>query len=400
MPQNDWEENWEFVKELGGGGQGTVSLVRRRNTGTPEPWKDLQQSLLQLISNVHNTAPDHPTAAAKLVAAIDTIKELNEKDLGALKRLHNPENARDSENAVWRQQQEIDAIQKVTHPSLLQLLEVGKKKDWYISTYCAGGNLHSNQSRFAGNALLTLESIRPVVEAVAKLHEKQIVHRDIKPENVFINSDGKFVLGDFGLVFFTDSEEERKTRTNDNVGSWWWMPTWAQGHRLEEVTPAFDVLALGKVIWFSISGKRQLHLWYYQKDQNNLEKLFPGDPAMPIVNELLGSCIVEDESECISNANLLLTKLDAAIRRIRNSGRILYGDSLQEWLCRVCGNACYKCVVDRNNTSLQHFGLSPRGSRSFKVYACENCGHVEFFAMSGNTDQSAPSAWSNPKKPS
>lgn len=40
---------------------------------------------------------------------------------------------------------------------------------------------------------------RDICQALVLCHEKQILHRDIKPENIFINRDGNYKLGDFGI---------------------------------------------------------------------------------------------------------------------------------------------------------------------------------------------------------
>ena len=40
---------------------------------------------------------------------------------------------------------------------------------------------------------------RDICAALVLCHQKGILHRDIKPENIFINADGNFKLGDFGV---------------------------------------------------------------------------------------------------------------------------------------------------------------------------------------------------------
>ena len=39
-----------------------------------------------------------------------------------------------------------------------------------------------------------------VTEALIHLHAKRLVHKDIKPENIFLTSDDRAKLGDFGFV--------------------------------------------------------------------------------------------------------------------------------------------------------------------------------------------------------
>ena len=104
--------------------------------------------------------------------------------------------------------------------------------------------------------------MRPLVEAVAALHEVKIIHRDIKPDNIFVTDNG-LVLGDFGIAHLEDKDNTRVSETYENVGSRDWMPPWAMGMRLDDVRPTFDVFGLGKVLWSMVSGKSKLRLWYY-----------------------------------------------------------------------------------------------------------------------------------------
>ncbi|MFB3906566.1 MAG: protein kinase [Acidobacteriota bacterium] len=90
-------------------------------------------------------------------------------------------------------------------------------------------------------------AFRPLVEGVVALHQDKLVHRDIKRENVYLDEQDRLVLGDFGLVYFIDDKRSRLSAQFENVGSRDWEPPWAQGVRLEKVTPAFDVFSLGKM---------------------------------------------------------------------------------------------------------------------------------------------------------
>jgi len=39
-----------------------------------------------------------------------------------------------------------------------------------------------------------------ICSALEICEQKRIIHRDIKDENIFVTSDGKFKLGDFGIA--------------------------------------------------------------------------------------------------------------------------------------------------------------------------------------------------------
>src|SRR6185436_16604940 len=127
-----------------------------------------------------------------------------------------------------------------------------------------------------------------LVEGVATLHRSKQVHRDIKPDNIFVASDGRLVLGDFGLVFFEDDGHTRVSDTFENVGSRDWMPLWAQSMRIDEVEPNFDVFCLGKTLWYMVNGGGKLLAWYFEDPKFDLGRRFPNRPEMRHMNILLG----------------------------------------------------------------------------------------------------------------
>jgi len=56
-------------------------------------------------------------------------------------------------------------------------------------------------------------------------------------------------------------------------------------HRVDDVKPTADVFALGKVLWWMVSGDAMLPFWYFDREQYNLERRFPNDPGVRWVNE-------------------------------------------------------------------------------------------------------------------
>jgi len=165
------------------------------------------------------------------------------------------------------------------------------------------------------------------------------------------------------------------------------MPTWAYGVRVEDVKPTFDVYCLGKLLWSLISGKPKLLLWYYDKPQNNVEKLFPDKPFINLVNPLFEKCIVEDEDKCLPNANALLSEIDKLLEIIEHKADRIDLDI--ERKCKVCGVGTYQLIVNENIHNTRNFGIQSAGNRKWKIFTCSYCGNVQLFSFKGK----APDTW-------
>ena len=199
---------------------------------------------------------------------------------------------------------------------------------WYVTKFFSGGTLASKPDLYQNRVLDSLRALRPVTEAVAKLHQVDVVHRDIKPANVFIDQVGRLVLGDCGLAFKLEIAD-RMTETFENVGSRDWMPAWAMGLRLTEVQPNFDVFSLGKVLWAMIAGQPILQLWYHHKPQFNLGEMFPDNESIAFAQKILDRTVVEEPTDCLKNATELLASVDWAIEALTMKFRIVDGDLIR-----------------------------------------------------------------------
>lgn len=242
----DYKDKWEIKDDLGEGGQGKVFLVSRKLA-----LMDTQNKIIRSINQFSGVSTQEKQKEHFEIFRDAIIKMLELEDpshQGALKVLHLPEEARDPIFVVTRIKNEIEAMSSNMHPNLIEIIEVDEDFEWYVSKFYPNGSLADNRDLFMGDICSALKAIRPLVEGVSKLHKSGYVHRDIKPHNVFLDSDNRLILGDFGLVYFKDDQRTRISGTFENVGSRDWMPGWAHGIRIDEVKPSFDVFSLGKLL--------------------------------------------------------------------------------------------------------------------------------------------------------
>jgi serine/threonine protein kinase len=374
-------DGWEVVGEpLGRGGQGTVYRARR-----PERARQLEQIAARVGHLLRQVSAAGPTVSISDLAR--RIVEIGSPDpcehLGALKLFTIPSDDKAEEaKAVGRLETEVRALSKVDHPAVLKLLHANTADRFIVTEYHPSGTLDRNLARYRGDALVALQEFRELVEGIVEIHKQGAIHRDIKPENIFVAKAGRgLVLGDFGIVFFQDGSKERLTSTyGERVGTHYWMAPWAYDTvRLNssEVRPTLDIYPLGKVLWSMISGRNGFLFWEFDWDENNLERMFPDDPIMSLVNGLLAKCVVRDEKGCrLSTATDLCSEVDSLINQAK-AWRRGGPEGTKTWPCRICGRGFYR-KADSLMANLRLPGNKPE-SRDIPFYACDRCHHVEFF---------------------
>ena len=89
-------------------------------------------------------------------------------------------------------------------------------------------------------------AVHEIASTLAALHAENITHRDLKPNNLY-SYDGRWVIGDLGLLDFPDKESI--TGTSERIGPQHYIPPeMARETRLVEPTKA-DVYCLAKTLW-------------------------------------------------------------------------------------------------------------------------------------------------------
>ena len=91
---------------------------------------------------------------------------------------------------------------------------------------------------------------RDICEALAVCHRKQLLHRDVKPENIFVDGEGRFKLGDFGIARRLDNPATYLTQ----VGTPYYMAP--EVFSLHSYDGRADIYSLGLVLYRFLNRSR------------------------------------------------------------------------------------------------------------------------------------------------
>jgi serine/threonine protein kinase len=309
---------WRLIKELGAGGQGSVYLAFDEEAVQISAWDaEPLHKLGEQARHFSHARENGPAAEAEIIRlasragvgdAIATLLDLaGQVKLGALKKLRpSGQWTRDPEHVKDRLVQEIEILAEVRHPALIRVLDHDKTAPWLVTEYHQRGSLKANRHLFSGQPLLALTAIRGLASGIAAVHAKKIIHRDIKPENVFVGTDGRLILGDFGLALPSDTE--RHTRTGDNAGTYAWMPPWAMNIK-SDFMPTFDIYALGKLLWYLLSDKDALPTEYADAD---IRHSVSDGRAADAIEQVIRQSVVLRKEDCLPTVDSLLAEVDNA----------------------------------------------------------------------------------------
>ena len=97
---------------------------------------------------------------------------------------------------------EVDSLLHLYHPNIVKIYETFKADNYFfiIIELCNGKTLRQIIEKRGAIPFDQLISFyRQILSGISYCHEKKIAHRDIKPANIFVESDGRCIIGDFGL---------------------------------------------------------------------------------------------------------------------------------------------------------------------------------------------------------
>jgi tetratricopeptide (TPR) repeat protein len=240
-----------------------------------------------------------------------------DQQLVALKVSHHPATRQTALNLV-RQQNEIEALMRLSHPALVSIFDYGMLADQrlYVAMELVEGESVQAYLRRRGrlDSLEAIRILRRVAEAVAHCHERNIFHLDLKSSNIMVADpfEPRIKVLDFGLAQLATVAPRSETVW---AGSPVYMAPEAFDASRAAPTAKLDLYALGTVLYemltatipFDATDHWKLIAAKLQRDPIPLSERQPDTP--PGVVALVDALLQRDPAKRLGSAQLLATRL-------------------------------------------------------------------------------------------
>jgi serine/threonine protein kinase len=148
---------------------------------------------------------------------------------------------------------ETDVMSHMNHPGVIRLHSVLETPSCFflILDYASGGDL---LDLIKDRGHLDEDTVRhyfhELVDAVAYMHDQNVIHRDLKPENILFGDDGSLKVCDFGFAIMQSSSTPL---LKSHCGT----PMYAAPEMFlcdTYVGPPVDIWSLGVILYVMLSG--------------------------------------------------------------------------------------------------------------------------------------------------
>lgn len=169
--------------------------------------------------------------------------------------------------ATARLEREARAIAALSHPNIVAVYDVGRENGTFylVTELLEGKTLRESMQGTPMNWRRVVEIGAEVAEGLGAAHAKTIVHRDLKPENLFLTSEGRVKILDFGLA---QTDPLLAQRDEGNIPTTKWFQTdpgtviGTLGYmapeqlRGEAVDASADIFSLGCILYEMVTARK------------------------------------------------------------------------------------------------------------------------------------------------
>jgi serine/threonine protein kinase/Tol biopolymer transport system component len=177
-----------------------------------------------------------------------------------------PESLASDSDRLLRFEKEAEAAGALNHPNILAVYDVGTRdgSPYIVSELLAGEELREQLHGIPFSARKTIDYAQQIAHGLAAAHDKGITHRDLKPENLFVTTDGRIKILDFGLAklkpqvgdVISSQVATVKQITNPGtvMGTVGYMsPEQVRGQNADHRS---DIFSFGSILYELLSGQR------------------------------------------------------------------------------------------------------------------------------------------------
>jgi Tol biopolymer transport system component len=230
-------------------------------------------------------------------------------------------------DALARFEREAHAVAALNHPNILSIHDFGHESGfaYAVTELLEGETLRAEVEAGPLPVRRATEIAIQIARGLAAAHEKGIIHRDLKPENVFLTSDGRVKVLDFGLAKRVAREAAETsapttpagTEPGTVMGTMGYMsPEQVRGRNVDDRT---DIFSFGAMLYEMLTGKKAFRR---ETDAETMTAILREDPPglvatgatiPPVLDRIVRHCLEKKPEQRFQSASDIAFALDGAL---------------------------------------------------------------------------------------
>jgi Tol biopolymer transport system component len=177
-----------------------------------------------------------------------------------------PEAVASDPERLARFEREARAVAALSHPNILAIYDFGTEDGvtYAVTELLEGATLREVLEGGGVPQRKAVEYARQAANGLAAAHGKGVVHRDLKPENLFVTTEGRIKILDFGLAKLFEAGTGEAPTMAPTVGAetgpgvvlgtvGYMSPEQVRGQPADHRS---DIFSLGTVLYETVTGQR------------------------------------------------------------------------------------------------------------------------------------------------